>query len=105
MTERKMRSKLLSYYLVRAELGDQEAQKKAEEIGRQIEMPRKSRSGKRTKVEVYYPDGTVELFQSIKDTAHTLGLSRDRITHYAKWNKSDKQGRKYKYLKDGEPNE
>jgi hypothetical protein len=99
MTERKLRSKLLSYYLVRAELGDSEAQKKAEEIGRQIEEPMQKLSGKCTKVEVYYPDGTVGHFPSIKETAHTLGLSRDRITHYEKHNKRDPKGRKYKYLK------
>lgn len=79
MTERKLKSKLLSYYLVQADFGDKEAEKMAVSLGKMMKDPVERTGGKTKKVKVIFPSGKTKIYESRKEVSAAFDISKNTI--------------------------
>lgn len=97
VSERKMKSKLLTHYLNLAEQGDLEAEKKVKELSQSIFQEDELVQTNDQLIIVTFPSGRCKEYQSMKEVQYKFNFSSDQLFDYLETGNSDNYGRKYEF--------
>lgn len=98
MRERKMNTKLLTYYLNLAELGDKEAEAKAIAIGKEIFIEEEAEVKVSSKIKVIFPTGTVKEYNSAKEVMTKFYIDLETLRNCIEYGHADNGGRMFEQI-------
>lgn len=96
MNERRLRSKLLVYYLQLAEQGNQEASEKLKQLSKEIFQQEESCS-EQVQIEVSFASGEKKIYPSIEQLSKVVQLSEQQLMDYITTSQADYLGRTYTF--------